>query len=111
MEPLDLPVGCLKGDTLPVPKLPAFDAKSFAKRLYEGVRKPNGDPFSVFSPEGPTSFPAFVNGLRVQRDNLERHDIQLADHKRHLDTLTQKQASIERRVQALEDAPDSPFPA
>lgn len=94
-----------------VPELPAFDAKSFAKRLYEGIRKPNGDPYPVLAPEGPTSFPAFVNGLRIQQDNLKRHDVQLADHKEHLDRNTEKHESFERRISALEAAPNVPFPA
>lgn len=94
-----------------VPELPAFDAKSFTRRLYEAIRKPDGSAYPALAPEGPTSFPTFVNGLRLQQDNLERHDVQLADHKGDLDLHSEKLASLERRVAELEALPTArPFP-
>ena len=94
-----------------VPELPAFDAKSFASRLWERVLTPSGSRYPIFQPEGPTSFPTFINGLRLQQDNLERHDVQLGDHKEDLDRHSEDIASLKRRVAELEALPAArPFP-
>ena len=91
-----------------VPKLPLFDAKVFAKRLYDRVRRPDGSAYLAF---GPDQFPRFVDGLRVQRDVVASHDVQLADHKVDLDAHTIRLNAQADRIAALEAAPRLPFPA
>lgn len=97
-----------------VPRLPAFDAKVFAQRLYERVRRPNGDPYAVFDPADdsghPIGFPRFVEGLRTQRDVVAAHDVQLQDHKRDLDSLAADVNDLDGRVAALEGQQATPFP-
>jgi hypothetical protein len=94
-----------------VPELPAFDAKAFASRLWERVTTEDGRRYPIFAPQGPKSFPSFIQGLRVQQDNLKRHDVQLGDHKEDLDLHSEEIASLKRRVAELEALPVTrPFP-
>lgn len=97
-----------------VPRLPSFDAKTFAQRLYERVRKPNGDPYTVFDPvdDGghPIGFPRFVEGLRTQRDVLAAHDVQLQDHKHDIDSMQADVDDLDKRVAVLEGQQATPFP-
>lgn len=97
-----------------VPKLPPFDAKTFARRLYERVRRPDGSAYLAF---GEDQFPRFIDGLRGQRDVVGSHDVQLADHKSDIDVLRESQAKqfiesqkLAARVGVLEAA-RPPFPA
>lgn len=99
-----------------VPELPAFDARSFTKRLHERVLKADGGAYPVFDPASPTGLPVFVDALRKQQDVVERHDVQLGDHKAHLDSLDAREAAHHQaqaaRLTALEEAvAQSPFPA
>lgn len=89
-----------------VPKPPPFDAATFQKALDENIRRPDGKPYAVF-----TQFRDYKIWNDKQRDAVEANRVQLVDHKKHLDSLTQKQVSLEQRVSALEDTPNVPFPA
>lgn len=90
-----------------VPKLPPFDAKA-ANTGWKTLRKADGSEFAVYGAE---TFVSFVQGLRAQRDVVARHDVQLADQKRDIDRHADRLAALERKVSALEDAPNVPFPA
>ncbi len=89
-----------------VPKPPAFDAKSFATRLSDAIKKPDGTVFPVFGQF--TSWKLWADG---QRDVLASHDIQLADHKSDLDAHTERLNKQADRLAVLEARPStSPFP-
>lgn len=102
-----------------VPRLPAFDAKSFSQRLYERVRKESGGAYSIFDPLDdsgkPLNFPRFVQGLRGLRDNVATHDVQLKDQKSDIDSLRamadRRLDAAEGRLAALEAQQNDPFPA
>lgn len=97
-------------------ELTTFDAKSFAKRLYEFIRKPDGSGYPVFAED---SFPPFVGSLRKAVDVVNAHEVQLngADGiKNHLDRLDAREAahhtSQAQRLAAIEaQLSQSPFPA
>lgn len=93
-----------------VPELPAFDAKAFTSRLHERVLKPDGSRYSVFDPAGANSLVPFVQGLRTQQDNVERHDVQLGDQKTDIDEHSARLLSLESKVAALEAQPATRFP-
>lgn len=91
-----------------LPRLPAFDATSFARRLTDGVRKPDGGAYVVFD-----QLPSFVQGLRAQRDALAETRVFLSDVKKDLDRHKgddkARDAALAARVAALEARPSGPF--
>jgi hypothetical protein len=87
--------------------LSTFDAKSFAQRLYERVRKPDGTGYPVFGPE---QFPAFIGDVRKSTDVLNEHDVTIKDHKRDIDEHSARLGDLEERMAAVEARPAVPFP-
>lgn len=97
-----------------VPRLPAFDAKTFSERLHERVVSSVGRRYVVFDPIDDNGnligFPRFIEALRGQRDIVARHEVQLTDQKRDLDRLAVELDSAEERIAALEAQQPAPFP-
>jgi hypothetical protein len=88
-----------------VPKPPAFDGKNFGKALTDRVRKEDGSAYQVFD-----QFAGWKIWNDKQRDVVETHRVQLADHKKDLDSHSASVQDLRARVSALEAQPHAPFP-
>lgn len=101
------------------PRAPAFDAKTFSRRLYERVTQANGSPYAVFDYENdagdPIGFPRFKTWIERLRDSVNANAVYLDAVKEDIDThkaadLARHQ-SLDARVTALEEAQSTvPFP-
>lgn len=88
-----------------VPKPPPFDAATFQKALDENIRRPDGNPYSVFS-----QFRGWKLWNDKQRDYAETHRVRLDDHKTDIDEHSARLADVESRLALLEAAPVTRFP-
>jgi hypothetical protein len=93
-----------------IPKPTPFDAATFQKALDENIRRPDGNPYAVFS-----QFRDWKISIEKWYESLKSHNVQLGDHKKHLDQLDAREASHHAsqntRIAALEAAVvNPPFP-
>ena len=88
-----------------VPKAPAFDAQTAAKAWTEGLKKPNGQPYSAFG-----FFPPWKIWADTLRNYVESNRIAIKDQKGDIDAHTARLNTLNARVTALEEKPSVPFP-
>lgn len=88
-----------------VPRPAAFDAATFQQALDANVRRPDGNPYAVFS-----QFREWKLWVDRLRDHVEANRRALGDHKADLDDHSARIGDLEGRVAAMEAQPTTRFP-